>query len=414
MDDSLQVQPAQSDVVTRPSLAAVLMDVLASVKFAVAIIIVISVACVFGTVIPQGGAAASYAQQNPAAADRMELFARLGLIDVYSSWWFIGLLCLLAATVMTCSLRRFATVKRTSGAAQRRALGSMFTHISILLILAGGVVRGVWGEKGHIEFHEGETRSTFGAGNAERPLPFAVHLEKFEIETYAGGIIDKAAPGNDARFLVIQWPERQLSARIAAEVNTTRSLSPEGEEATPENTFHITVLKYVPDFAMDSATRDVVSRSDEPRNPALLLAVNGPDYENHRWVFARFPDFAMSEGGGHASKPGPLRYFFEHDGVAGGASKIQGRIKSFRSTVNVVENGQVSQTRTIEVNRPFKRNGYTFYQTGYHPDDLSWTSLEVVRDPGVPMVYAGFGFMIVGLFIVFYLNPWLASRKAKA
>jgi hypothetical protein len=33
-----------------------------------------------------------------------------------------------------------------------------------------------------------------------------------------------------------------------------------------------------------------------------------------------------------------------------------------------------------------------------------------VRDPGVPLVYTGFALMLVGLFIVFYLNPWLSGR----
>jgi predicted MFS family arabinose efflux permease len=58
-----------------------------------------------------------------------------------------------------------------------------------------------------------------------------------------------------------------------------------------------------------------------------------------------------------------------------------------------------------------KYGGYTFYQTGYDPKDPTWTSLQVVRDPGVPLVYAGFAFLIAGLFTVFYLNPWLNERS---
>ena len=66
------------------------------------------------------------------------------------------------------------------------------------------------------------------------------------------------------------------------------------------------------------------------------------------------------------------------------------------------------------MNSPFSYKGYTFYQSGYNPQDLSWTSLQVVRDPGVPLVYAGFALIIGGLFIVFYVNPWLQARRAKA
>jgi cytochrome c biogenesis protein ResB len=66
------------------------------------------------------------------------------------------------------------------------------------------------------------------------------------------------------------------------------------------------------------------------------------------------------------------------------------------------------------VNRPLTFKGYTFYQSGYDPNDLSWTSLEVVRDPGVRLVYLGFILLIGGLFTVFYLNPWLTLREVKA
>ena len=45
--------------------------------------------------------------------------------------------------------------------------------------------------------------------------------------------------------------------------------------------------------------------------------------------------------------------------------------------------------------------------------DLSWTSLQVVRDRGVSVVYAGFGLMIAGLFLVSYLNPWLESKESQ-
>lgn len=395
------------------TIARAIVGLFASVKFAVSVIILIAIACVFGTILPQGADAAAFAHNNPAAAPRMAMFAKLGLTNVYYAWWFLLMLCVLALSVMACTTRRFATMRRTTGAAQRRAFGSMISHISILLIIAGGVVRGVWGEKGYIEIREGETTSHFTVGKLQQPLPFALHLVEFDIETYAEPAATASKPDAAGKSLVVRWIERELAARVSAQVDSVHSLSPQGETPGTDNTFEIRILRYVADFAMDPETREVISRSDEPRNPAILLAVNGPEYENHRWVFARFPNFTMGEDGTHGTaRPSPLEYYFDHDGVAS-AGGISGRIKSFKSTVKVLEDGRMVAGRVIEVNRPFKFNGYTFYQTGYNPDDLSWTSLEVVRDPGVPLVYAGFSLMIVGLFIVFYLNPWLASRKAR-
>jgi cytochrome c biogenesis protein ResB len=388
------------------------LDLLASAKFAVAVIVVIAVACVAGTLLPQGAAAAAYVEKNPAAAERFALFARLGLTHVFSAWWFVGLLCVLATTVMVCSTRRFATVRRVRGFAQRRALGSMLTHLSILLILSGAVVRGVWGEKGYIELREGETIAQFEGPRGPQPLPFALHLARFEIETDAAPAGPEETPRKNPPTMVVQWTERALQAAISAEEGTVRELTPEGEVPSPRNTFRIEIVKYVPDFAVDTTTHEVTSRSREPNNPAVLVAVNGPDYHNHRWVFAKFPDFAMHEDGSPI-KTSPLRFIYHHEDSAAPAT-IRGPVRNFKSTFHLIDNGESAGTGTAAVNHPLKFKGYTFYQSGYNPNDLSWTSLEVVRDPGVPLVYSGFLLLIGGLFVIFYLNPWLSHRSVAA
>ena len=385
------------------------LDRLASVKFAVAVVIVIAIACVAGTLIPQGTDVARYTSRYPDAADRTELFGKLGLTHVFRSAWFIGLLCTLAATVAVCSTRRFTTVLRTSGHARYRAFGSMLTHISILLILTGGVIRGVWGEKGYIELREGETNAQFVTEKSVKPLPFGIHLAKFEIETYDQAKLDadgkaQAKQGDCCNGLLVAWPEKNLKATLPLKVGE--------EQAFAE--FKITILKYIPDFIVDTQTHEITSRSSEPRNPAILVAVNGPNYQNHRWLFAKFPDFTMHTKDTQATGPSPLDMVYQNHGVVEHKTMPTGPIKSFKSTIQLVEGESVVGERTVEVNSPFHYKGYTFYQSGYNPDDLSYTSFQVVKDRGVPVVYTGFALMITGLFIVFYLNPWLDTRRGAA
>jgi len=164
----------------------------------------------------------------------------------------------------------------------------------------------------------------------------------------------------------------------------------------------------VPDFSMNSETHEVANRSQAPNNPAVLVDVAGPNYQNNRWVFEKFPDMVVHNEG---NQPSPLRIIYQR--VAEARPAVTGAIKNFKSTLQIVE-GHVVRAETVGVNSPLQYKGYTLYQTGYDPKDLSWTSLQVVRDPGVPLVYAGFALIIVGLSIVFYLNPWLESRKARA
>ena len=391
------------------SLASRVVDQLASVKFAVTVVVIIAVACIAGTLIPQGTDVAKHTRLYPAATDRMELLGKLGLTHVFYSVWFIGLLCTLASTVTVCSTRRFVTVLRTTGYARYRAFGSMLTHISILLILTGGVIRGAWGEKGYLELREGETNANFVTEKSAKPLPFAIHLDKFEIETYDQAKTDgageaRAKPGDSGNGLLVVWPEKNLKTTLPINVGIEQAFGD----------FKITVLKYIPDFIVDTQTREVTSRSNEPRNPAILVAVNSPTYHNHRWLFAKFPDFTMHTKDGDATGPSPLEMVYQNHGATEHKLMPTGPIKSFKSTIKLVEGELVVGERTVEVNRPFQYKGYTFYQSGYNPNDLSYTSFQVVKDPGVPIVYSGFSLMIAGLFIVFYLNPWFDARRKTA
>ena len=372
--------------------------ILASVPFASVVVAVITVACIAGTLIPQGGDVAKLLQKNPGAKGWMDLLGFLGLTHVFSSWWFITLLCLLSASLIICSGRRLTAARRRTGRARSRALGSLITHISLLLILAGGVVRGTFGEQGYIEFRQGETRDRFRVAGGTIQLPFSIHLEKFEIETYDPSENGDSGGAITAERLLVVRPDTGHQWSIPVKLNDVGVLTGEGEAPGPENSFYIKVLRRVADFVINMETREIESRSDEPNNPAILVEVVHNGYTNNQWLFALHPDFKMHG----AELPGAkldLRYQ-----VSARPSR-QRSIKDYKSTLRIIEDGEVVREKTIEVNSPLSYGGYTFYQSGFDPKDPKWTSLQVVRDPGVPLVYAGFGLMMVGLTAVLYLYP---------
>lgn len=89
------------------------------------------------------------------------------------------------------------------------------------------------------------------------------------------------------------------------------------------------------------------------------------------------------------------------------------QISDFASTVAVIEGGRTVLTKTIRVNDPLRYKGYSFFQSQYNPEDLQWTGLEVVRDPGVPLVNIGFCLIIIGVIISFYVRPYFESAEAE-
>lgn len=381
------------------------LSLLSSLKFALVVVAMIALACIVGTLIPQGSQVEAYLTRHPDAFRVMEALSMLGLTRVFYSWWFVGLLFVFAASLAACTARRYAMVRRTSGAQRVRVIGSFITHVGLLLVLAGGTLRVLWGQKGLIQLHEGET-----AGQAESPngpviLPFTVRLAKFTLELH-----EKPALPAGADRLQVLWAEKKLQCEFAVDLQVEHPVAPADAPAGAEPPFKVSVLRYVPDFAIDASSGEVQSRSSEPNNPALLVSVTDGGSTNTQWVFARFPDFGNHGGPEGAAQPMPLKFRFKAAQAAASAMGPQ-TPKSFKSSLEVLENGAVVASRTVMVNAPFSYRGYVFYQANYDPNDLSWSALQVVKDPGVPVVYSGFILMMAGLTAAFCVGPWLDSQS---
>lgn len=397
-DQKEQVRP-----VVKRSLSNSILRVLGSLVFALSVVLLLAVACLLGTVIPQGEQVQAYLSR-PGGHPVLTVLMALGFTRIFYSWWFVALLFALAATLMVCSRRRFQTMMHVSGAARLRVSGSFITHISLLLILAGGVIRVIWGQKGMIQFREGQVIHQAEGGDGVIELPYALRLTKFDLEFH------KVAGVQPADKLFVRWEDRDIQLEFPLDLNVDHPVVAKTAVTGGPSSYVVTLLRVVPDFSMDGSSGEVVSRSDYPNNPAVQIRVVGGGTTNTQWVFARFPDF-----GGHDSVAGGMPLEFRYMAVPpSGMGGAQGPIKAFKSTVDVLENGVVTATRTIEVNVPFTWKGFTFYQTSYNPDDLAWSALQVVRDPGIPLVYAGFILMMVGLSLVFCVGAWMNDQRSVA
>lgn len=334
-----------------------------SIRIYVWLSIVVVIALVAGTLIPQGGAT----WQNVAADGKSAaLFTRfLGLRDIYHSWWFILLGVLLAVNILCCNLRRFSL--------KPGRLGSMLTHLGFVLILAGGAVSGIWGERGSIYFREGEIAEAF-AGVDSRPLGFKVHLRDFILttETFA----------SEQLLVFIENSDKYWKYPVV--LNREYSIE--------DTDYRLEILRYVPDLRVELKTGEFYSISDQPNNPAIQVKVVNGRRTEKTWLFAEHPDMNINN-----EVDGKLMLVYQRFESE--------RITDFESKLDISEDGKVVLTKTIRVNDPLRYKGYTFYQADYDPDDLTWSGLDVVKDPGVSFVYAGFCVVLAGMILTLYINP---------
>ena len=78
-------------------------ELFSSMRFAISLLTIISIASIIGTVIKQGEPYANYVNQfGPFWA---EIFNGLGLFAVYTAWWFLLILAFLVVSVSFCVVR---------------------------------------------------------------------------------------------------------------------------------------------------------------------------------------------------------------------------------------------------------------------------------------------------------------------
>lgn len=76
-------------------------------------------------------------------------------------------------------------------------------------------------------------------------------------------------------------------------------------------------------------------------------------------------------------------------------------VKKYASLITINRKGNVIKEATIVVNKPLQWEGFWFYQYGYDPQFPNQTLLQVVKDPGLPIVYTGFLFLLGGMLLTF-------------
>ncbi|GAB4260958.1 MAG: cytochrome c biogenesis protein ResB [Deferrisomatales bacterium] len=217
-------------------------DFFCSIKLSIFVLIALAATSIFGTVIQQGQSHSVYVREYGEGIARV--IGVLDLGDMYHSWWFQLLLALLLVNITFCSIRRLPhalrlmrdrdpvfdgrpvaiherweqavrgvpaeeVARRVEGVLARKVgapvraeqdgkvylfatrggwsrMGVYVTHFSLFLFAVGALVGGWFGFKGFVQIPEGESVSQVMLRPAGvRDLGFTVRCDDFEVEFYA-------------------------------------------------------------------------------------------------------------------------------------------------------------------------------------------------------------------------------------
>lgn len=396
---------------------------LSSVKLAIFLLIIITLASILGTLIPQHRSPAEYIARYGQIA---EVLMRLEITRLYNSWWYIGLLLLFALNTLVCTLTRLGpkwkrafnpdldTAKnmilaykthdqhdrpgsmeqvRTELAAalssrrfslrenkepQRMFIlarkkilgifGSDIVHLGLLIILLGGIISGLQGVKHHLTISEGQLLDIPG-------VDFQLRMDKFQTEYYpSGGIKDWKS-----HLIVVEGGEDVLSKVIEVNHPLTYKGNVFYQSAYGWNwnnpSLEISVKKLSDPDYQESFTLQVGEK--------VRLSDGQTELEAVRFV----PDFMLDENNAAATRS------LQPNNPAV-------MVSGSREGENIFS-GWVFQ-RFPDFTRIHSRQETDIKVELHNVNAPQYSGLQMSRDPGTNYIWAGCILLMLGLFIAFY------------
>jgi cytochrome c biogenesis protein len=362
-----------------------LWQVLGSVRTGIMLLILSGLAVLAGTLILQRPITEPDKLHQAYSPQTLRLLDTLQLTDVFHSWWFVLLLSLLSANIVVASINRFPIAWRYFSRPMRRAEPHLFTslamkqavpvrgsqvdmekvelafrragwkpqyvsddrgsvslyaerfrfarlapfvvHASLLLILAGGIIDGIWGYKGFIALGQNESTNQLELRDGtHKTLPFAIRCDAAGQENYADGTPKRWW----SRLTVLENGRQVQRKEIAvndpltyrglrffqASYGATGDVAGVKLLATPKNggakqelwlkldeavsldkDATVRITQFIPDFVV--VENHIESRSDQPVNPAVQISVQSKQAaESKIWLFPQFPEFTHGNNTG--------------------------------------------------------------------------------------------------------------------
>ena len=405
-----------------------------SIKLAIVLLIILALASILGTLIPQGRSAEEYAARYGQLAGAL---GALQMTRLYHSIWYMGLLLLFAANIIVCTLERLgpkyrrafkpglehdpkgllalkinARVKRAAPAPDaaaevRRALegaryrvrqstagprvhllgrkkiwglfGSDVVHAGLLVILAGGIISGATSIRTDLALAQGETKS---APKAD----FAVRLDKFTTDYYPDGSVK--AWKSDLTVLEAGKPV------LARTVSVNHPLSYKGYSF------------YQTSYGFNWDNPGVEIWAKRKSDPSFLrkvkvkvgerAALDDPDKTTV--AVARFlPDFVLGETNE------PINRSNQPNNPAALVEGYRGEAKVFSGWIfaNYPDFAQMHAANDKDKNAA---SDLAFELKGF--DAGQFSVLEAAKDPGVSLIWLGCILLMAGLGLAFYWPPW--------
>jgi cytochrome c biogenesis protein len=416
------------------------------VKLTVVLLLSIALTSIVGTIIPQN--------QNPADYFRAygeflyRLFDVLDIFDMYHSWWFQLLLILLTMNIIVCSIERLSAtwkivfsknpsfnLSRFRNLSQKETfsgnhppnelkkryepyiskhfghttvedtdkglcifaekwrwtrLGVYAVHLSVILLLLGSLIGSIFGVQGYVNIPEGEKVDSIRTrpNGKIRYLGFEIKCDDFNVSFYDNGmpkeyrssltILEKGHPVYK-KDIIVNEPLKYKGYNLFQ--SSYGKMAP---EANPEK--KVAVKK-----PSDKITLNFTS-SQSGKSYRIKTVIGKPvDIPGGLGKFIVVEYRKSAEFVGQNIGEAYMGILTPRDG-----KPVEVLLPLHFPNFDRMRKGKVIISVADQTAEEFN--------LGSHAGVRYYTGLEVTKDPGVLVVYAGFVVIIIGCFITFFMS----------
>jgi hypothetical protein len=302
----------------------------------------------------------------------IELF---GLNKITQTWYFLLVVFFFSTCLLMISIKKIALGLLSN-------LGFLANHLGLYIALNAGVFGS--GDLIRYTMELKENKISWVANDANKKaveMPFAVVLEDFDMEDFP------------PKLAIINQEGKLLTKK-----GKNLFLVKKGLKVELENNYVVDVIDYIPEAVkFDNSYRSV---NQEGATPSVYVKVfnNKTGFKSEGWLAS-----------------GTFLYDQQYLGLEKHQFLVltKPEPKKFSSKIKVFTIDKEEYSTVLEVNKPFEVMGWKLYQLSYDErfGKYSTTStIELVKDPWLPVVYVGIFMMISGAIYLFFIGN-IKSKK---
>jgi cytochrome c biogenesis protein len=390
-----------------------LLKSIADLRFAISILLIIAFSSIIGTVIEQDQSIETYKLNYPITNPVLgvlswDLILRFGFDHVYKTWWFISFIIVFGISLLTCTiLQQIPSLKvarrcqffRTPQQFSKLKISKKITHLNLskLLFKIKQKQYSIFQQKNIIYCYKGLIGriaplvvhfsmilillgSILGAVGGFKAQEIIPKTETFHIQNILTNGQLTLIPRTSARVNDF-WMTYNKQKTINQFYSDISILNNEGNEIQQETIFVNSPAKYK-SITYYQTDWSLISLRVQEKNSSivqypLISILNGRDKIWLSWV--------------------PLNQEL-NDGFTLLINNLQGYCSIYNKVGQFV--GNVELNETVQIN--------SFLSL---VDIISSTGLQIKSDPGIPIIYSGFAFLMISTLIsyVTYSQIWIVK-----